>query len=270
MLVDCFRRAILFKSASSMLSPNHAVRSGETASMPRHPASFPATRWSRIHVAGHSGIDGQDAFADLCAAYWPPVFAYLRRRGYADADAQDLTQGFFLHLLEHRTARRADATRGKFRSFLLGALRNYVANTAESDTRQKRGGDCEVLSLDDPRRTFEEPASDSAADRFYEESWAQEVMHRALNRLRAKFAQENRSALFNGLEGFLDVAGNDAALDAAAAELHLSAGALRTAVSRLRKQFAEQVRLEIARTVSAPHEIDKEFQCLRAALTSKR
>jgi hypothetical protein len=95
-------------------------------------------------------------------------------------------------------------------------------------------------------------------------------MHRALNRLRAKFAQENRSALFNGLEGFLDVAGNDAALDAAAAELHLSAGALRTAVSRLRKQFAEQVRLEIARTVSAPHEIDEEFQCLRAALTSKR
>lgn len=243
------------------------MRPGAGTNDTRERADFPVTRWSRVHAAGHSEAGGPDAFADLCADYWPPVFAYLRRRGFSEADAQDLTQGFFLHLLEHRTARRADASRGKFRSFLLGALRNYVANETDRELRQKRGGDCEIFSLDDPSCAFAQPVSESGADHFYEESWAQEIMHRALTRLREKFASENRAELFHGLEGFLDTTGNGSALDEAASALHLSAGALRTAVSRLRKQFAEQVRLEIARTVSAPHEIEEEFRHLRSVLT---
>ncbi|MDQ6624981.1 MAG: sigma-70 family RNA polymerase sigma factor [Verrucomicrobiota bacterium] len=237
--------------------------------IPASLAAFPATRWSRVRAAGHSEAEGQDAFANLCADYWPPVFAYLRQRGFSEADAQDVTQGFFLHLLEHRSTRRADASLGKFRSFLLGALRNYLANEKESRGRQKRGGGREIFSLDDPAHAFAEPSCESTADRYYEQSWAQEVMHRALTRLREKFASENRADLFNGLEGFLDVTGEGSALEEAAAALHLSAGALRTAVSRLRKQFGEQVRLEIARTVSAPHEIEEEFQCLRAALSAR-
>jgi len=235
--------------------------------IPMDLAAFPTTRWSRVRAAGDSAANGRDAFADLCSDYWPPVFAYLRRRGFSESDAQDLTQGFFLHLLERRTARRADAQRGKFRSFLLGALRNYVANEAEHAGRQKRGGDREIFSLDDPRCGFAEPACESDADRLFEENWAQEVMHRALTRLREKFAAENRAELFHALEGFLGDAGNGPALDEAAGILHLSAGALRTAVSRLRKQFAEQLRLEIARTVSAPHEIEEEFRHLRTVLT---
>jgi RNA polymerase sigma-70 factor (ECF subfamily) len=230
-------------------------------------ADFPATRWSRVQAAGKSEPGGSDAFADLCADYWLPVFTYLRRRGISEADAKDLTQGFFLHLLEHRTARRADAQRGKFRSFLLGALQNYLANQTERDHRQKRGGDCEIVSLDDPSRAFMDPGCASTAEQVYEESWAQEIMHRALTRLREKFARENRAELFDGLEGFLDLTGENSALDEAGAALHLNAGALRTAVSRLRKQFGEQVRLEIARTVSAPHEIEEEFRHLRSVLT---
>lgn len=221
-----------------------------------------------MQAAGKSAAGGTDAFADLCADYWPPVFAYLRRCGKSEVDAQDLTQGFFLHLLEHRTTRRADARLGKFRSFLLGALRNYLANQTERDQRQKRGGDCEIVSLDDPSRGFADPACTAAASRFYEEKWAQEIVHRALTRLREKFTRENRVELFNGLESFLDLSGESGALDEAASALHLTAGALRTAVSRLRKQFAEQMRLEIARTVSAPHEIEEEFRHLRSVLTN--
>jgi RNA polymerase sigma factor (sigma-70 family) len=249
-----------------MFNHKRATRS-QTEPVPAGIAAFPATRWSRVRAAGHSEADGQDAFADLCTDYWPPVFAYLRRRGFPEPDAEDLTQGFFLHLLEHRTTRRADPALGKFRSFLLGALKNYVANQADRARSQKRGGGCEILSLDDPDNNFSESASESGADRFFEQSWAQEVMHRALTRLREKFVSENRADLFSGLEGFLDLAGDTSTLDEAAAALHLNAGALRTAVSRIRKQFAEHVRLEIARTVSAPHEIDEEFRHLRSVLT---
>ena len=234
---------------------------------PVQPGSFPTTSWSRLRVAGESGAEGRDALADLCSDYWPPIFAYLQRRGFSETDAQDLTQGFFLHLLEHRTTRRAQAGRGKFRSFLLGALKNYLANEAQRAQRQKRGAGYEILSLDDPLLAFNEPSCESDASRSYEESWAQEVMNHALDRLREKFA--GRSELFSALQGFLGGAGNGPSLDEAAGALGLSEGALRTAVSRLRKQFGEQLRLEIARTVSAPHEIEEEFQCLRAVLSAK-
>jgi DNA-directed RNA polymerase specialized sigma24 family protein len=245
---------------------NVAVASDKTK-LRISPVLFPTTRWSRVRAAGESVADGRDAFASLCNDYWPPIFAYLRRCGFSEADAEDLTQGFFLHLVEHHTTRRADAQRGKFRSFLLGALNNYLANEGERAGRKKRGGDCEILSLDDPDRAFAEPICESSANRAYEESWAQEVVHCALMRLREKFAGEERAELFDGLAGFLDVTGNGPALEEAANALNLSAGALRTAISRLRKQFGEQLRLEIARTVSAPHEIEEEFRYLRAVLS---
>jgi len=228
------------------------------------PAVFPTTRWSRIRAAGESAPQGHHAFAELCHDYWPPLFAYLRRRGFSDSDAEDLTQGFFLHLIEHHTTRRANAERGKFRSFRLGALKNYLANEGERARRQKRGGNCETISLDD---LDTEPSCESEARRLYDESWAHEVVHHALERLREKFA--GRRELFAALEGFLDGAGNGPPLEEAANVLGMSTGALRTAVSRLRKQFAEQLRLEIARTVSAPHEIEEEFQCLRSILTNR-
>lgn len=250
-----------------MLERINGVVVGRRSKLPIDSSLFPTTRWSRVRAAGESVAEGRDAFEELCRDYWPPLFAYLHRRGFSQTDAEDLTQGFFLHLLEHHMTRRAEAERGRFRSFLLGALKNYLANEAERAGRQKRGGDCEIFSLDDPRLAFPEPSCESEASRLYEESWAQEVMHHALERLREKFA--GRTELFNALEGFLDGAGNGPSLDETARVLGLSAGALRTAVSRLRKQFAEELRLEIARTVSAPHEIEEEFQCLRVVLSAR-
>ncbi len=226
-------------------------------------SDFPTTRWSQVRAAGESVAEGDDAFAALCNDYWAPIFAYLRRLGFSEADAQDLTQGFFVHLLEHRTVRRADPHRGKFRSFLLGALKNYLANEATRAGRQKRGGQHEILSLDDPSQAIPEPSVEAEAVRSFEESWANEVVCHSLARLREKFRGENRTELFGVLERFL---GEATVTEEAARSLGSSIGALRTAVSRLRKQFGEQIRLEIARTVTAPDLIEEEFRYLRAVL----
>ena len=224
---------------------------------------FPTTHWSQVRAAGESVAEGDDAFAALCNGYWSPIFAYVRRVGFSETDAQDLTQGFFVHLLEYRTVRRADPHRGKFRSFLLGALKNHVANETARAGRQKRGGEKEIISLDDPSRTTPEPSVEAEAIRSFEESWANEVVCRSLARLREKFRGENRTELFGVLERFL---GEATVTEEAARALGSSIGALRTAVSRLRKQFGEQIRLEIARTVSAPDLIEEEFRYLRSVL----
>jgi len=224
---------------------------------------FPTTRWSQVRAAGESVAEGDDAFAALCNDYWSPIFAYVRRLGFSEADAQDLTQGFFVHLLEHHTVRRADPERGRFRSFLLGALKNYLSNEAARAGRQKRGGTREILSLDDPSKTIAEPSVEAEAVRSFEESWANEVVCRSLTRLREKFREEHRGQLFTVLERFL---GEATVTEEAARTLGSSIGALRTAVSRLRKQFGEQIRFEIARTVSAPHLVEEEFRYLRSVL----
>jgi RNA polymerase sigma-70 factor (ECF subfamily) len=248
-----------------MAQRNHS--SAEGRGLPKdvgHGGSdFPTTRWSQVRAAGASVAEGDDAFASLCNDYWPPIFAYLRRLGLSDADAKDLTQGLFVHLLEHRTVRRADPHRGKFRSFLLGALKNYLGNEAARAGRQKRGGQHEILSLDDPSQIVPEPSVEAEAVRSFEESWANEVVCRSLARLREKFRDENRTELFGVLERFL---GEATVTEEAARALGSSIGALRTAVSRLRKQFGEQIRLEIARTVTAPDLIEDEFRYLRAVL----
>ena len=224
---------------------------------------FPNTRWSQVRAAGESVCDADDAFAHLCNDYWPPIFAYLRQLGFTEADAQDLTQGLFVHLLEHRTVRRADPERGRFRSFLLGALKNYVANETTRAGRLKRGGKHETLSLDDPGQAISEPSVEAEAVQLFEERWADEVICRSLGRLREKFRGENRIELFGMLERFL---GEATVTEDAARALGSSIGALRTAVSRLRKQFGEQIRLEIARTVSTPQLIEEEFRYLRSVL----
>ena len=226
-------------------------------------AGFPTTRWSQVRAAGESVAEGDEAFASLCNDYWPPIFAYVRRLGFSEPDAQDLTQGFFVHLVEYRTVRRADQHRGKFRSFLLGSFKNYLGNEAARAGRQRRGGNREIFSLDDPSQTFPEPSIEAEAARSFEESWANEVVSHSLARLRQKFRGENRMELFNVLERFL---GESTISEDAARALGSSIGALRTAVSRLRKQFGEQIRLEIARTVSAPHLVEEEFQYLRSVL----
>lgn len=247
-----------------MVRPGHSLAEGRAISKsPGARFDFPTTHWSQVRAAGESVAEGDEAFAALCNDYWSPIFAYVRRLGFSEADAQDLTQGFFVHLLERRAVRRADPHRGKFRSFLLGALKNYVANEAARAGRKKRGGKHEILSLDDPSQVIPEPSIEAEAVRSFEESWANEVIGRSLARLREKLRRENRIELFGVLERFL---GEATVTEDAARALGSSIGALRTAVSRLRKQFGEQIRLEIARTVSTPDLIDEEFRCLRSVL----
>jgi DNA-directed RNA polymerase specialized sigma24 family protein len=192
-----------------MSGPSHSAAEERASSKGGGDArfGFPTTHWSQVRAAGESVAEGDDAFANLCNDYWPPIFAYVRRLGYSEADAQDLTLGFFVHLLEHRTVRRADQHRGKFRSFLLGALKNYLANEAARAGRQKRGGKHEIVSLDDPSHTILEPSVEAEAVRSFEESWANEVISRSLARLREKFRGEKRIELFGVLERFLGCVG---------------------------------------------------------------
>jgi RNA polymerase sigma factor (sigma-70 family) len=258
MIAGSFSRKRMSRRSHSS-AEDRAASKGANAAV----SDFPATRWSQVRAAGQSISEGDDAFAGLCNDYWPPIFAYVRRLGFSEADAKDLTQGFFVHLLERRTVRRADPHRGKFRSFLLGALKNYLANEAARAGRQKRGGKHEILSLDDPSQTVPEPSVEAEAVRSFEESWANEVIRHSLAQLREKFRDENRMKLFDILERFL---GEATVTEETARSLGSSIGALRTAVSRLRKQFGEQIRLEIARTVSAPHLIEEEFRYLRSVL----
>src|SRR5439155_15503725 len=181
-----------------MSGPSHSAAEERASSKRGGDArfGFPTTHWSQVRAAGESVAEGDHAFASLCNDYWPPIFAYLRRLGFSEADAQDLTQGFFLHLLDHRTVRRATPERGKFRSFLLGALKNYLANKAARARRNKRGGNRKFFSLNDPSQTIPEPWVDAEATRLYEERWASELMSHSLARLREKFRGENRAELF--------------------------------------------------------------------------
>jgi DNA-directed RNA polymerase specialized sigma24 family protein len=228
-----------------MSGPNDSFAERRATAMSAGDAGFdfPATRWSQVRAAGESLAEGDAAFARLCDDYWRPIYAYVRYLGFSEADAQDLTQGFFVHILEHRTVRRADRERGRFRSFLLGALKNYLANESARAGRQKRGGKHEIVSLDDPSHTILEPSVEAEAVRSFEESWANEVISRSLARLREKFRGEKRIELFGVLERFL---GEATVTEDAARALGSSMSALRTAVSRLRKQFGEQIRREIA------------------------
>jgi DNA-directed RNA polymerase specialized sigma24 family protein len=235
---------------------------------------FHTTQWSMVLLSAQSHVPGfQAALSELCRIYWYPLYAYVRRRGYAPEEAQDLTQGFFLHLLEHKTLGRADPLRGKFRSFLLGSLQNYLSNEAEGARCLKRGGGVEFVSLDlqDAENRYRLEAVDTLTpEKVFAARWAAALLSEAMNRLRQEYATKKKSGILDVLKPFLDVANSKAAPSyaAAAAALQVSVGAVKTMIHRLRKEFALLVREEIERTVSDPHDVDAEIHELCEALVA--
>jgi RNA polymerase sigma-70 factor (ECF subfamily) len=234
------------------------------------PARFATTHWSLVVAAG--GNDSQQAhqaLAELCAAYWHPLYAYVRRLGYDVNQAQDLTQGFFTRLLEKDYLRAVDRERGKFRTFLLASFRHFLANEYDRATAQKRGGGRSVLSLDfraTEQRNSLEPSHALTAEKLYERRWALALLEQALARLRGEFMVNGRGPLFDALKVFLT--GEKAAVshDQLARQLGMTAGAITVAVHRLRQRYREVLREEIGRTVNDPAEIDGEIRDLFAAL----
>ena len=231
---------------------------------------FPATRWSLVVAAGRDSSPGSDrALAELCDAYWYPVYAYLRRSGQDAEDSADLTQGFFAELLEKRYWQQADRERGRFRSFILIALRGFLSRRFERGAAQKRGGGAAPLSLDvadAEGRYRHEPASDSTPERIYERRWALTVLGHALRRLRQRYEADGRSELFEQLKPSLtgDAAGRP--YSELAEDLGMTESAVKVAVHRLRRRYRDAIGQEIMQTVTDSSDIDAELASLRAAL----
>ena len=231
---------------------------------------FAETHWSGVLSAGR-GDDtrAHAALARLCLTYWYPLYAFVRRHGQSPEDAQDLTQGFFAHLLEHDALAGVHPAQGKFRSFLLASLRHFLANDWHRAQAQKRGGGRVPVSLDATSaetRYRMEPADQDSPDRVFERNWAVALMEQVLTRLRSEQARLGKGAQFEQLRDSL--MGDPAAPRYAdlGAQLGMSEDAVKTAVSRLRRRYRELLREEIAQTVTRPSEVEEEIRHLFAAL----
>ena len=238
------------------------------SSSDRHHA-FATTHWSLIASAGrHSSTESRAALATLCQSYWYPLYAYLRRKGYQAAEAQDLTQSFFADLLEKERLQLADQQRGRFRSFLLAALNNFVANQWRNAQAIKRGGGRALLTLDvqsGEDRYRLEPAHELTAERMFERRWAMTLLERTIDRLREEHVRSDKEELFEQLKGHLGQGGG-APYREVAERLGMSETAVKVAAHRMRKRCGEILREEISHTVDGPDAVDEELQQLFAAV----
>lgn len=242
---------------------------------PDRPMRFATTRWSVVLAAGRRGPShapsgaARDALAWLCAAYWYPLYAYARSRGHAPADAQDVTQGFFAHLLERDALRVADRGRGKFRTFLLASLQNFIANERDRAATQKRGGGATVVSIDvetAEHRFGRELAHADTPERLYERRWALTLLDAVLADLKSRYDREGKSALFERLKPYLTGDGGVPTHAETAGVVGMSEGAVQVAVHRMRKRYRALLREHIEQTVACPEEVEEEIRDLFRAV----
>jgi len=233
------------------------------------PARFETTRWSVVLAAGQSTCtESREALATLCRLYWYPVYAYARRRGLDSEQAADLTQGFFARLIEQKIVRGADAHRGKFRSYLLGAFKHFMSHEWARARAQKRGGGRKLIPLDAQlaeERYGIEPAHELTAQRLFERQWALRLLELAMEDLRDQCISDGKKRQFEVFKPFLS-GGTGAGYREGGAELGLGEGAARVAVHRLRARYRELLREHIRRTVGSPEQVDEEIQHLFSAV----
>jgi RNA polymerase sigma factor (sigma-70 family) len=232
---------------------------------------FATTHWSVVLAAGQGGSRGsQTALEKLCCIYWPPLYAYVRRRKFSPEDAQDLTQEFFARFLAGNYLESVRQSRGKFRSYLLAALQHFLANEWEKARTAKRGGGLTALPLDDlgAENLYHLVASpDRTPEEVYDQSWALALLEQARNRLRDEYVAAGKDHRFKQLVAFLPGAALPLSYPEIARQLGLAEEAVRSEVSRLRKRYRELVRLEIAQTVATPAEIEEEVRYLIAVVS---
>jgi len=247
------------------------MTNGQTVHALPGSSRFPTTRWTLVVAAGDPHrTEARSALTALCESYWYPLYAYLRRRGYPADQAQDLTQEFFLRMLEGRSLDRADPEKGRFRGFLLTSLKFFVADEEDRNRAQKRGGGA-LLPLEfswGEDRYQREPAHDETPERIFERRWALTVVDRVVEKLRDEFVRHGRPEHFERLKVFL-LGQSDAPYAELAREMNTSEGALKVAVHRLRKRYRELFRQEIADTVADPAEVEPEIRYLAGVLARK-
>jgi DNA-directed RNA polymerase specialized sigma24 family protein len=248
------------------------IQPGETGMpAPSGQAWFATTHWSVVLAAGKSAdAEASAALEQLCRTYWYPLYAFVRRQGFDAPDAQDLTQGFFARLLEKDYLTDVDRRKGTFRSFLLAAIKHFVADEHDKATAFKRGGGQVPISLDaqaaeDCFRL--EPAHELTPEKLFERRWALSLLGKVFDRLAQDYAQAGKKELFAELQEYLAPGAEAASYALPAQRLNMSEGAVRMAVHRLRQRYGQLFREEVANTVSDPNEIEAEMRHLLKVLS---
>jgi RNA polymerase sigma-70 factor (ECF subfamily) len=228
---------------------------------------FVTTRWSLVQRASDAPLEGRAALEQLCRTYRPPVLAYVRANGYAGDVAEDLVQSFFLRFVERAFYADADARRGRFRTFLLTAVKRFLIDAAKESSRLKRGGAHKIQSLDDARDAVEAPSADGDPESAFEREWAFAVLQTALERLREEAERAGKGAWFAQVSDYVLDASGRVDYARAAEALGVRANTLAVAVHRLRQRLRELVAQEIEDTTSDRAQADEELEVLRAAFT---
>lgn len=254
----------LLRLREKQVKPNNSLDSGARG--------FRTTRWSDILLSAQTQANGSaEALAELCKLYWYPLYGYVRRRGYSAEDAQDLTQGFFLDLLDRKALRRATPVRGKFRSFLLASLQNYLADQLDRKRAIKRGGQVQFIPLDrlpGEERYQSEPVDGLTPEKIFDARWAMTLIEETLRQLRQEYESQGKAPIMEILAPFLDPANSQRlpSYGEAAAKIEVTVGAVKVLIHRLRKRHHALLRGEVGRTVASSAEINDEIHALCEAL----
>jgi RNA polymerase sigma-70 factor (ECF subfamily) len=233
---------------------------------------FPTTSWGLVAASGgHLNAQARHALETLCERYWYPLYAFIRRQGYDVEKAHDLTQEFFVRIIEKNYVRDADRQRGRFRAFLLASLKHFLYNVADRERTQKRGGGHTVLpielgSAEDSYRL--EPAHDVTPEKIFERSWALALLETVMTQLQLEFVKAGKVRQFDCLKPLLTGDSARIPYSQIAAELGLSEAAVKVAVHRFRRRYRELLRAEIAETVAHQEDIDEEIRYLSMVLTT--
>jgi len=239
-------------------------------------AAFDTTHWSVVGAcrddSGMAAGAACAALTRLCRDYWPPLYSFVRRRGYAPADAQDLVQGFLASFLKSKAYLHAERAKGKFRSFLLASLKHYLANVWDREHAHKRGGDYKFVLLDTEVEAVEalhmcEPVTASDDEQAYEQRWANTLVACALAHVDEEYSNRAKARLFSELKPFLCGGADLPSQLEVAARLEMPIGTLRSHLLRLRVRYAELLREEVARTIGSADDVDEELRHFRKLLT---
>jgi len=237
---------------------------------PAGAACFTTTHWSVVLAAGRDDSpQAATALDRLCQTYWYPLYAFARRSGLTEPDAQDATQSFFTHLLEKSLLARADPQRGRFRTFLLTSFKNHLGQARLKAAAQKRGGGVEIFSLDDTaaeERYRREPVDPQSPDRLYERRWAIALIEKVLGQLESDYAAAGKATLFAAIKPYLTGDRGTSTGRELGQQLGVREGTARVALHRLRERYAELFRAEVAQTVATPEELEEELRHIRDIL----
>ena len=240
------------------------------SSVPPGRERFATTSWSMVvHAADPDSPGKEDALSALCETYWYPLYVFVRRKGHARAEAEDLTQAFFAELLAKNTISIADGSRGKFRTFLLTALTHFMANDWRSRQTEKRGGRVNRISIDydaAENRLSSQPVHELTPEKIFDRAWALTLLEEAIEAVRDQYRKSGKLELFEALRGAL-VGEETATHQEIASRLNMTESAIKVSLYRLRQRYGDQLRLQIARTLDDPSCVDEELSALYTALS---